>query len=67
MGREGIETRILRSQGEMAGQMAESFGELRGLIAAIDPAQARAAKGEGSRKRSRRRMRGSVVIAHPAL
>jgi hypothetical protein len=47
--RKQIETRILRSQGEMAGRIAESFGELRGLIAAIDPAQARAAKGEAFR------------------
>jgi hypothetical protein len=30
----------------MVGRIAESFGELRGLIAAIDPAQARAAKTE---------------------
>jgi hypothetical protein len=30
----------------MAGQIAESFGELRGLIAALDPTQAHAKGGE---------------------
>jgi hypothetical protein len=41
-----IETRILRAQAETAGQIAESFGELRGLIAVLDPTQVRAARGE---------------------
>jgi hypothetical protein len=41
-----FEARVLRSQAETAGKIAESFGELRGLIAAIDPTQARAKGGE---------------------
>ena len=33
----------------MVGRIAEKFGELRGWISAIDPAQARAARGEAFR------------------
>ena len=40
---------MLKSEAEMVGRIAEKFGELRGWISAIDPAQARAAKGEAFR------------------
>src|SRR5262245_30698123 len=39
-----IEARVKLSEAEMCGKIAERFGELLGRIAAIDPAQARAAK-----------------------
>jgi len=41
-----IEARILRSQAEMACRIAETFGELRGRIAAIDPTHGRAKSAE---------------------
>jgi predicted RNase H-like nuclease (RuvC/YqgF family) len=41
-----IEGRVLKSEAEMCGKIAERFGELMGRIAALDPTQARAAKGE---------------------
>jgi len=41
-----IEARVKRSEAEMRGKIAEKFGEALGRIAAIDPATARAAKGE---------------------
>jgi hypothetical protein len=44
-----IEGRVLKSEAEMCGKIAEKFGELLGRISAVDPAQARAAKGEAFR------------------
>jgi hypothetical protein len=41
-----IEGRVLKSEAEVCGKIAEKFGELLGRISAIDPSQARAAKGE---------------------
>jgi hypothetical protein len=41
-----IESRVKRSEAEICGKIRESFGELMGRISAIDPTQARAARGE---------------------
>ena len=41
-----IEGRVLKSEAEICGRIAEKFGELLGRILAIDPAQARAARDE---------------------
>jgi predicted nuclease with TOPRIM domain len=41
-----IEARVLKSEAQMYAKIGESFGELRGWISAIDPALARATKGE---------------------
>jgi iron uptake system EfeUOB component EfeO/EfeM len=47
--RKTIEARVAHSEAEMVGRISEKFGELRGWIGAIDPTQARAAKGEAFR------------------
>jgi hypothetical protein len=54
-----IEGRVLKSEAEMCGKIAEKFGELRGWISAIDPAQARAARGEAFRFASEKGADGS--------
>jgi hypothetical protein len=41
-----IESRVKRSEAEMCGKISERFGELMGRLAALDPTQARAARGE---------------------
>jgi iron uptake system EfeUOB component EfeO/EfeM len=47
--RKTIEARVLYSESQMCARIAESFGELRGWISAIDTARARAAKGDSFR------------------
>jgi hypothetical protein len=49
-----IEARVTRSEVEMGCKISESFGELMGRLTAIDPAQARAAKGEAFRFASKK-------------
>jgi hypothetical protein len=57
-----IEAGVKRSEAEMCGKIAEKFGELLGRIAAIDPAQARAAaKGEAFRFASEKADNGEAV------
>jgi hypothetical protein len=56
-----IEAGVKRSEAEMCGKIAEKFGELLGRTAAIDPAQARAAKGESFKFASEKADDGGAV------